>query len=137
MAKVTKEDVLDNMQDIIGKTEVEFGKPVTYVSVRMKNGFTVRESSTCVDPSNYDERIGIQICLGKIEDKIWNLLGYALQDKVYQYNKTKVTQKKESQKNNSGDLIELLEAVLGGFGYGVIGAFPSHAPVRKPKKHRK
>lgn len=80
--KVSKEDVQANMQDVIVKTEIEFGKPVTYVTVRMKNGFTIRESTTCVDPSNYDEEIGKKICLEKIEDKIWNLLGYELQSKL-------------------------------------------------------
>jgi hypothetical protein len=48
----------------------------------MKNGFTVRETTTCVDPANYNEEIGKEICLKRIEDKIWLLLGYALQDKL-------------------------------------------------------
>ena len=83
MNTVTIEEVKANMQDIICNTAIEFDKPVTYVTVRMKNGFTLRESTTCVDPDNYNEEIGKQICLDKIEDKIWFLLGYALQDKVY------------------------------------------------------
>ena len=83
MNTVTIEEVKANMQDIICNTAIEFDKPVTYVTVRMKNGFTLRESTTCVDPDNYDEEIGKQICLDRIEDKIWFLLGYALQDKVY------------------------------------------------------
>lgn len=81
MITVTKEDVLANMQDVIVRTEIEFDKPCTYVTVRMKNGFTLRESTTCVDPANYKEEIGKEICLRKIEDKVWFLLGYALQDK--------------------------------------------------------
>lgn len=80
---VTKEQVQENMQDVIVRTLQDFDKPCTYVTVRMKNGFTLRESTTCVDPANYDEEIGKQICLKKIEDKIWFLLGYALQDRVY------------------------------------------------------
>ena len=64
--KITKEEVLANMQDIICETRVEFGKPTTYVCVKMKNGFTVRESTTCVDPSNYDEEIGKEVCLKKL-----------------------------------------------------------------------
>ena len=80
--KVTQEEVDDNMLDVICHTAVEFDKPVTYVTVRMKNGFTLRESTTCVDSCNYNEEIGKQICLKKIEDKIWFLLGYALQDKI-------------------------------------------------------
>ena len=79
---VTQEQVNENMQDVIVRTLQDFEKPCTYVTVRMKNGFTLRESTTCVDPDNYDEEIGKQICLKKIEDKIWFLLGYALQDKV-------------------------------------------------------
>lgn len=79
---VTEQEVKDNMKDVVCRTEVEFGKPVTYVTVRMKNGFTLRESTTCVDPANYDENVGRQICLEKIEDKVWMLLGYALQDKL-------------------------------------------------------
>ena len=82
--KVTQEEVKENMQDVIVRTLDDFGKPCTYVTVRMKNGFTLRESTTCVDPANYNEEIGKQICLEKIEDKIWFLLGYALQEKVYQ-----------------------------------------------------
>ena len=81
MITVTREDVLANMQDVIVKTVVEFDKPCTYVTVRMKNGFTLRESTTCVDSANYSEEIGREICLRKIEDKVWFLLGYALQDK--------------------------------------------------------
>lgn len=87
MVTVTKEEVLANMQDVIVRTVVEFDKPCTYVTVRMKNGFTLRESTTCVDPANYSEEIGKEICLRKIEDKVWFLLGYALQDR-YAVNQT-------------------------------------------------
>jgi hypothetical protein len=79
---VTKEQVQENMQDVIVRTLQDFEKPCTYVTVRMKNGFTLRESTTCVDPANYDEEIGKKICLEKIEDKVWFLLGYALQEKM-------------------------------------------------------
>ena len=80
---VTIEQVRENMQDVIVRTLDDFGKPCTYVTVRMKNGFTLRESTTCVDPANYDENIGKEICLKKIEDKVWFLLGYQLQEDLY------------------------------------------------------
>lgn len=80
--KVTLEDVKANMQDVIVRTLEDFGKPCTYVTVRMKNGFTLRESTTCVDPDNYNEEIGKQVCLKRIEDKIWLLLGYSLQTEL-------------------------------------------------------
>ena len=87
--KVTQKEVADNMKDVLVRTVEEFGKPCTYVTVRMKNGFTLRESTTCVDPANYSEEIGKEICLKHIEDKIWLLLGYALQDKAFKEGKLK------------------------------------------------
>ena len=67
---VTIEQVKENMQDVIVRTLDDFGKPCTYVTVRMKNGFTLRESTTCVDPANYNEDIGKEICLKRIENQI-------------------------------------------------------------------
>jgi hypothetical protein len=101
---VTIEQVKENMQDVIVRTLDDFGKPCTYVTVRMKNGFTLRESTTCVDPANYDEEIGKKICLEKIEDKIWFLLGYALQDKV-----SKCTFKEALEALKNGAKIKLPE----------------------------
>lgn len=86
---VTPEEVAENMKDVLVRTVVEFGKPCTYVTVRMKNGFTLRESTTCVDPANYNESIGKQVCLKRIENKVWFLLGYALQEKAYKEGKLK------------------------------------------------
>ena len=87
--KVTPEEVKENMKDVLVRTVVEFGKPCTYVTVRMKNGFTLRESTTCVDPANYNEEIGKEICLERIENKVWHLLGYALQEKAFKEGKLK------------------------------------------------
>ena len=84
---VTIDDIKANMQDVIVRTLIDFDKPTTYVTVRMLNGFTIRESATCVDPDNYDEEIGKQICMKKIEDKIWFLLGYQLQESLYKQEK--------------------------------------------------
>lgn len=83
---VTIDDVKANMQDVIVRTLVDFDKPTTYVTVKMLNGFTLRESTTCVDPDNYNEEIGKQICLKGLEDKVWLLLGYQLQEEIYKLN---------------------------------------------------
>ena len=80
---VTIEQVKENMQDVIVRTLDDFGKPCTYVTVRMKNGFTLRESTTCVDPANYNKDIGKEICLKRIENQIWFLLGYQLQEDLF------------------------------------------------------
>jgi len=52
------------------------------VRVTLVNGFEIIESSACVDKRNYLESIGAEICLEKIKDKIWFLLGFLLQTAV-------------------------------------------------------
>lgn len=80
---VTIEQVKANMHDVKCTTITLFDKPCTYVEVRMKNGFTVRHTTTCVDPANYSEEIGKEICLEHIEDEIWKLLGFELSCRLY------------------------------------------------------
>ncbi len=55
------------------------GEKNTVVRCVLRNGFEIIESSSCVDPKNYDETIGHEICMNKIKDKIWGLLGFLLQ----------------------------------------------------------
>lgn len=57
---------------------------VTVVSVKLPNGFVITESSGAVSKENYDEEIGKEISLKKIEDKVWELEGYLLQDENWQ-----------------------------------------------------
>lgn len=51
------------------------------VSLRcvLRNGFEIIETSACVDARNYDQKLGEEICMKKIKDKIWYLLGFLLQ----------------------------------------------------------
>ena len=51
----------------------------TVVYCTLRNGFSITESSACVDPKNYDEKVGEEICMEKIKSKIWNHLGFLLQ----------------------------------------------------------
>lgn len=55
----------------------------TIVACKLPNGFVIVESSSCVDPANYDEDMGVDICMKNIERKVWELEGYILQDKLY------------------------------------------------------
>ena len=48
-------DLLLNSADVQVRTE--FGK-CTVVTVRLRNGFILTESSACVDPANYDTELG-------------------------------------------------------------------------------
>ena len=79
--KVTKEQV----ENFIESYDISTIKDKTTVVVAtLKNGFVIVESSSCVDPANYDEKIGADICKEKIEDQVWHLLGFNLQQKQYE-----------------------------------------------------
>lgn len=58
------------------------GDKTTIVRATLWNGFEIVEASSCVSPANYNEYIGESICLGKIRDKVWMLLGFLLQTAV-------------------------------------------------------
>ena len=69
--------------DFIAETEViTMGGKTTVVRATLRNGFTIVEASSCVSPENYDEKMGADICLSHIKDKIWMLLGFLLQTAV-------------------------------------------------------
>ena len=76
----------NDIDDIMDKCELNvmtvWGK-CTIVACKLPNGFIITESSACVDPKNYDEHIGLEICLNKIRDKVWELEGYRLQQIMY------------------------------------------------------
>lgn len=56
----------------------------TIVTCKLPNGFVIVESSTCANPENYDEDMEVEICMGKIFDKVLELEGYVLQNKLYE-----------------------------------------------------
>lgn len=64
---------------------------VTVVTAKLPNGFTIVESSACVDPMNYDESIGKKICMKRIENTLWQLEGYLLQEKLFKNEATKIS----------------------------------------------
>lgn len=55
------------------------GEKTTVVRGVLANGFEVVESSSCVDPKNYNEELGAQISRDRIRDHVWHLLGFVLQ----------------------------------------------------------
>ena len=69
----------EHIQEIIDNAPTEvftvFGN-CTVVAVKLPNGFTVVESSGCIDPANYSEEIGKGICMKRVSDQIWKLEGY-------------------------------------------------------------
>lgn len=78
---VTKEHI-DAIFEQSEKKIEKYWEKCTVMTIQLPNGFTIVEHSACVDPANYDEQIGIDICERKIKDKLWELEGYNLQTKV-------------------------------------------------------
>ena len=81
--RVTQEriDHLINSADVVVRTE--YGKCTTVV-MRLENGFILTESSACVDPKNYDVKLGKKLCYEHIENRLWELEGYAMQKSLYE-----------------------------------------------------
>ena len=78
--KVTQEQV----DGFIKTTEVmTIGEKTTLVHATLENGFTITKTSACVDPENYDEKVGFEICMKQVEDEVWYLLGFLLQQREY------------------------------------------------------
>lgn len=75
---VKAEDIRRLMAEAEVSVETRFDK-VTVVCVKLANGFVITEASGAVDPRNYSQEIGKQVCLERIEKKLWELEGYALQ----------------------------------------------------------
>jgi len=72
----------DRIDKLIKESEIEcikMGEKTTVVKLTLPNGFSIVESSSCVDPDNYDEALGKKLCVEKITNKIWELEGYRLQ----------------------------------------------------------
>ena len=81
---------LEEVNAAMAKVETIQHSPNTSITtVTMTNGYTILESSACVDPSNFDLATGEEINLNKIRDEIWKLLGYELKQKHFLLNSLK------------------------------------------------
>lgn len=66
------------------------GDKTTVVRAMLRNGFEIMESSACVSAEEpTTKKLGREICLGKIKDKVWFLLGFLLQTAVHGVKKAK------------------------------------------------
>lgn len=79
-SKITEED----LDRFIGdeKTAIGVGRldeKTTLVKIVPRTGFVQYDFSSCVDPKNYDENLGVSICVNRIRNRLWPLLGFVLQ----------------------------------------------------------
>jgi len=73
---ITETNVHDFVKDIEYK---KWGDKTTIAKALLANGFIITESSSCVDPANFNIDIGSNICKDRIYNEMWRLLGFLLQ----------------------------------------------------------
>lgn len=56
---------------------------LTLCVLMLKNGFTVTGESACASPENFDAKLGRKIARQKAIDKVWELEGYLLKERLY------------------------------------------------------
>ena len=64
---------------------VETGDPLsllTFCVLVLKNGFTVTGENACVSPENFDPELGRKQARQKAINKVWELMGYALKERL-------------------------------------------------------
>ncbi|MEI1691276.1 Gp49 family protein [Acinetobacter nosocomialis] len=57
---------------------------LTFCTIVLENGFSVTGESACVAPENFDPFIGQEVAYKNAREKIWQLEGYLLKEKLYQ-----------------------------------------------------
>lgn len=60
------------------------GTTLTICIIKMVNGFTVTGESACADPANFDAQIGVELAHANAFEKLWQLEGYLLKERMYQ-----------------------------------------------------
>ncbi|HCU2081801.1 TPA: Gp49 family protein [Pseudomonas aeruginosa] len=59
------------------------GTTVTVCCLTLRNGFTVIGESACASPENFDEELGRKIARDNARNKIWQLEGYLLRQRLH------------------------------------------------------
>lgn len=75
---------IDDIEAVIVKEEyASYGNKLTVCILTLRNGFILAETAGCVDPANFDEEVGKRIARENAVNKIWELEGYLLQEKLF------------------------------------------------------
>lgn len=80
--RVTQEmvdEIIENSEVVV---DTLFDR-MTFVACKLPNGFIITETSACIDPENYNEDMGIDICMDKIISKVYELEAYRLMDNIH------------------------------------------------------
>ncbi len=64
--------------------DLEEGPRLTLAFITMKNGFVATGQSACASPANYVKETGQHIAYENAFDKLWEVEGYLLKERIYQ-----------------------------------------------------
>lgn len=78
-ANILTQNDIDRMVDASEVHVQTLGEKTTLMRVVLPTGFELVEASACVDPENYSEKYGAEICMEKIKARLWFLMGFTLQ----------------------------------------------------------
>ena len=67
---------------------------LTICILTLENGFTVTGESACVSPENFDADIGKEVAYDNAREKIWQLEGYLLKQRLYEQSQPSIAEAK-------------------------------------------
>ena len=80
---VTKE----HLDDLVAQSNVEyavFGNKLTVAVITLPTNFKVTGEASCVDANNFDKELGEKYALANAVEKLWELEGYLLANKLHE-----------------------------------------------------
>ncbi len=86
MDKLNKE----YLDSLIEKTEYVHQCLLTICTITLKNGFQLVGTSACVSADNFNAEIGENIAYKNAFEKLWELEGYLLKQRIYEQRGVKV-----------------------------------------------
>lgn len=87
------------LDNLVAKSSVEyavFGSKLTVAVITLPSNFKVTGEASCVDASNFDKELGEKYALENAVEKLWELEGYLLAERLYH--------RAEWLNNQTGDL---------------------------------
>jgi len=77
---------LDRLEEVIKTVDFHvFPKSqLTVCCITLENGFNVTGESACASPMNFNKELGEKISYENAKNKIWQLEGYLLKQKLYE-----------------------------------------------------
>lgn len=75
----------DQLENVIVKEQYHVFEGTTFTSclLTLANGFNVHGESACASPENFDAELGRKYARENAKNKIWQLEGYLLKDKLH------------------------------------------------------